>query len=60
MGIQDFRAAMVDIPGGENVVMSYEDGGEVQVFSIGDVSVRAGPNATPAEIRQAFLESKKE
>jgi hypothetical protein len=55
MSIQDFRAAMGDIPGGERLTMGYEDGGKVQVFSIDEKSVRVGPTATPAEVKEAFL-----
>ena len=55
MSISVFRAGLQGIPGAERMIMSYEDGGKVQVFSIDGTKVRVGPNATPAEVKEAFL-----
>ncbi len=53
-GISGVRAALDGIPGAESCLMRYEDGGAAQAFSIGDVTVRVGPDATHGEIRDAF------
>lgn len=54
MSINTLREQLQDIPGAGSLIMSYEDGGKVQVFTIGDRSVRLGPGATAADIRAAF------
>lgn len=54
-GICGFREFLQGIPGAENLVMRYEDGGAVQAFSIGNLTVRVGPLASHQEIRDAFL-----
>lgn len=53
-GIGAVRRALQGIPGWETCLMRYEDGGAVQAFSIGDLTVRVGPLATLEEIRGAF------
>jgi hypothetical protein len=61
MSIQDYRRELYGVvTGAERLVMNYENGGEVQVFSIDDLAVRVGPVATPSEVKQAFLEALKE
>lgn len=62
MGIVDLRREFLEkpemsVPGAERLVMHYEDGGRVQVFSIDSVSARVGPTATSVEIRDALLEA---
>jgi hypothetical protein len=54
-GISGVRTALEGIPGAENCLMRYEDGGAAQAFSIGDLVVRVGPAATCEEIRAAFV-----
>ncbi|WP_375413091.1 hypothetical protein [uncultured Bradyrhizobium sp.] len=54
MSITTLREELKGISGAERLVMNYEDGGKVQVFSIDDVAVRVGPNATIDEIKEAF------
>ena len=55
MGIADIREQLKDLPGAANLTMSYEDGGKVQAFQIGDKVARVGADATAADIRQALL-----
>jgi hypothetical protein len=55
MGIHSLKEELKDIPGIGQLVMSYEDGGKVQVFSIGEIKARVGPMAQIAEIRLALL-----
>lgn len=54
MSIQSFRDGLQGIPGYERLTMSYENGGKTQVFAIDKKVVRLGPNATAAEVREAF------
>ncbi len=54
-GIGSVRDALQGIPGAEACLMRYEDGGKVQAFSIGDVTVRVPAAATCSDIRSAFL-----
>ncbi len=54
MSIATLRQALRDVEGAHELVMRYEDGGNVQIFKIGNLSVKLGPHATPDEIRSAF------
>lgn len=54
MSIIDVRESLEGIPGAHECIMRYEDGGFVQAYSIGDVTVRVGPTASNEEIRAAF------
>jgi hypothetical protein len=40
----------------KGLTMSYEDGGKIQVFKLGDKEVRLGPMASTAEVIAAFEE----
>lgn len=53
--IHDLRQELSDVPGAHQLIMNYEDGGRVQVFTMGDISARVGPMATSAEIKAALL-----
>lgn len=55
MSIATLREELRGMPGAERLVMNYDEGGKVQVFSIDDVAVRVGPMATAAEIKDALL-----
>jgi len=58
MGIMDLRAELSGkVPGAERLIMNYEDGGKVQVFSIEELSVRVGPMATVSNIEAAFKDA---
>lgn len=60
MSILVYREALRDIvPGSERLLMQYEDGGKIQVFSIDERAVRVGPMATPEEVKEAFLKDGK-
>ena len=54
-GIGSVRTALQGIPGAEGCLMRCEDGGAVQAFIIGDMTVRVGAAATLDEVRNAFL-----
>ncbi len=61
MGIQDYRMELVGaVPGAERLIMNYEDGGAIEVFSIDGWYVKLRPGAKPAEVKQAFLDTIKE
>lgn len=58
MSIRDYRKELAGfVDGAERLIMNYEDGGAVEVYSIDDLSVRVRPGATLAEVRQAFIEA---
>jgi hypothetical protein len=54
MSIRELREHCQEIPGSHQIIMSYEDGGKVQVFTMGDVVVKLGPSATRDEIKAAL------
>lgn len=53
-GIGSVRDALQGIPGAETCLMRYEDGGAVQAFIIGDVTVRVPAASTCDDVRAAF------
>jgi hypothetical protein len=57
MSIQDLRRAFSDIPGAHTLTMRYEDGGKVEVFTIGDKLARVPAMSTHDQIRAALLEA---
>lgn len=59
MSIQAIRDGLKHLPGGKTATMRYGEGGRSQIFTIGDVSVEVGPEATSSDIEQAFHEAKK-
>ncbi|MGM4997834.1 hypothetical protein AB8A05_04150 [Tardiphaga sp. 538_B7_N1_4] len=57
MSIRELREELKDMPGSHELVMDYEDGGKVQVFRMGKITVRLGPMATSAQVKAALLEA---
>ena len=54
MSIESISQAMVGHPDFGPITMRYEDGGRVEVYRMGKLSVRVPSGASPAEIRAAF------
>lgn len=54
MSIQSIREGLKDIPGAHTLIMNYEQGGAVEVYTIGEKSVRVPAASTAAQIREAF------
>lgn len=59
MSIHSIRQDLKHLPGGAGATMRYGDGGRTQIFTIGDVTVEVGPEATSRDIEAAFHEAKK-
>jgi len=60
MSIESVNQAMVGHPDFGPITMRYEDGGRVEVYQMGKLSVRVPSGSMPAEIRAAFdAETKK-
>lgn len=57
MSIYILRSMLADVPNGKKVTMRYEEGGKFQVFTLGDVSVTVGPDATLEEVKTLLLEA---
>ncbi|OAF05449.1 hypothetical protein AYJ54_00655 [Bradyrhizobium centrolobii] len=53
MSVSELRQAFKDLPGSENLIVSYADNGN-QIIQIGDKSVEVGPMASNDEIRLAL------
>jgi len=58
MSIATMRQEM-NIPGIERLTMRYEDGGKIEVYSIGEIEVRVKPGANAEEVRAALEEAMK-
>ena len=54
MSIVRVSREMLGHPNYTEVTMRYEDGGRVEVYQMGKLSVRVPSGASPAEIRAAF------
>jgi len=54
MGITDLREQLKDLAGSANLTMSYEDGGRVETYHIGETIVSVGAGSTAKVIREAF------
>lgn len=54
MSISEIREELKAVPGAHTLIMSYEQGGAVEVYTIGEKSVRVPAASTAAQIREAF------
>lgn len=60
MGVHDLREQLKHIPGGRDLTMRYENGGAVQVFTIGEDEVRLPGSMSPRALDiEVALEAKK-
>jgi hypothetical protein len=57
VSVHDLRIAFADIPGAHTLTMRYEDGGKVEVFTIGDKLARVPAMSTHDQIRAALLDA---
>jgi hypothetical protein len=56
LSIQTLREEFKDIPGAHELTMSYEDGGKIEVFTIGDKQARVPAMSSHDQIKRALME----